>query len=419
MKINLNRQTLEKHGATLLYIATLVSVGLSFFGSVLNSKMLSKELFGDLKYAQNYLMMVSYLINFGLYNSAGRLIAATDNKERISIFKGYMLMCSLAGLIIILITTLVLGTFWPQMISPSLFVLMLSMFPLFIVHPLMFYLESVFQSEKRMIAFSMYRILPPLLYILSLYLFRPLIEGSLFYAMLLYYVTYLAVFAYYVIADKKIFKRKSPELTELIEQNKSYGVHLYYGSLWNVGATYLLPILIGLFNINNEEVGPFTLASSFIMPFSLLPAVLGTAYFKEFMTIDTIPAAAFKKVLLASFGLIAVTWLTIDYVIDIFLGEKYASIGFLVKFGAFAALLQGLGDFVNKFLSAKGRSPYIKKVAVAVGTIQLIASLFLIKWLSSTGAMLAKTIGSAAYFGCLYYYYRKNFYNKTIKEKTA
>ena len=59
----------EKYGITILYIATIAGLGLSFFGSVLNSKMLSKELFGDWKYVQNFLMMLNFLVNLGYYYS--------------------------------------------------------------------------------------------------------------------------------------------------------------------------------------------------------------------------------------------------------------------------------------------------------------------------------------------------------------
>jgi O-antigen/teichoic acid export membrane protein len=75
----------------ILYVATIIGLGFSFFGSVLNSRLLSKEHFGDWKYLQNYLLMISYFVNFGIYNSGGRLIASTDDPERIATLKGYML----------------------------------------------------------------------------------------------------------------------------------------------------------------------------------------------------------------------------------------------------------------------------------------------------------------------------------------
>ena len=407
------KKLLEKNGVILLYIATIIGVGFSFFSSVLNSRMLSKELFGDWKYIQNYLMMISYFVNFGFYYSGGRLIAATDDGKRISIFKGYMLLSCTAGLVIMLITTIVVGVFFTKLLSPELFRLSLVMFPLFIIHPLMFYFESIFQAERKLINYSLYKVMPAFLYVAALYLFRSFSTGSLYFNALLYYATYFIVFAFFIIKDKQVFKRKSAELTELVNENKTFGIHLYYGSLWNVGATYMLPIMIGFFNINNTDVGPYSLAASFIIPFSFLPGIVGTSYFKEFITLETIPADAFKKVLLASGALLLVTWVGIDYVIDFFLGDKYKGVGFLVKIGAFSAIMQGFGDFTNKFLSAKGKSPYIKKVAIAVGSVQLIASLFFIKWYSSTGAMVAKIIGSGLYFGCLYYYYYKNYYLKS------
>lgn len=406
---------LEKHGILILYIATIIGVGFSFFGSVLNSRMLSKEVFGDWKYLQNYVMMISYFVNFGFYYSGGRLIAATDDTKRISIFKGYMLLSCTAGLIIMLITTLVVGTFWPKLLNPSLFRLILTMFPLFIIHPLMFYFESIFQAESKLIKYSVYKVVPPFLYVASLYLFKSLSTGSIYFNAILYYATYFIVFAFLILRDKQVFRKKTPELTELVQENKTFGIHLYYGSLWNVGATYLLPILIGFFNINNSDVGDYAFAASFIIPFGFLPSIVGTSYFKQFITLKVIPADALKKVLLLSLAMLLVTWFCIDYVIEIFLDPKYKAVGFLVKFGAIAAIMQGFGDFTNKFLSAKGESPYIKKVAIAVGTVQLVASLFLIKLYSSTGAMTAKVLGSSVYFGSLYYYYYKNYY---LKAKT-
>lgn len=393
----------------ILYLATIVGLGFSFLGSILNSKMLSKEVFGDWKYIQNYLMMISYFVNFGFYYSGGRLIASTENPKRIATFKGYMLYISVVGLLIMFVVTLIAGIGWPKLFGPNLFNMMLVMFPLFIIHPLMFYFESIFQSENKMIDYSIYKVAPPVLYVIALLAFQNLSAGSLYYNAALFFITNLIVFLFFILKDKYIFKKQSPEWDELKQENKTYGIHLFYGSVWNVGASYLLPLLIGLFNLNNEDVGPYSLALSFIIPFSFLPTIVGTSYFKQFINMPKIPADAFKKVMLACGGLLIATILGIDFFIDLFLGEKYQEVGFLVKLGAGGAILQGFGDFVNKFLSAKGESPYIKKVAIVVGVVQVVASLLFIKWFSSTGAMVAKTIGSAVYFVLLYQFYHRRF----------
>jgi O-antigen/teichoic acid export membrane protein len=283
------------------------------------------------------------------------------------------------------------------------------MFPLFVVLPMSFYFEAIFQAERRLLSFSIYKVLPPFLYVAALYLFKSFSTGSIYFNSTLFYVTYFGVYAIFIFSDKIIFKRKSPELRELITENKEYGSHLYYGSLWNVGAVYLLPILIGYFNLTNAEVGNYSLALSFVIPFAFLPSIVGTSYFKEFISIDKIPPEAFKKVFIISMILLAITFIGISYFINMFLGPKYKEVSFLVKIGAGGAIVQGFGDFINKFLSAKGKSPYIKKVSIFQGTIQVIASLFLIKWFSSEGAIIAKNIGSLIYFLCLYYYYQRNY----------
>ena len=400
---------LEKHGVTILYIATIAGLGLSFLGSVLNSKLLSKEQFGDWKYIQNYLMMISFFVNFGFYYSGARLIAATDNQKRIATFKGYMMYQCFLGLLIMFIITLIIGFFWPKILSSNLFHLLLVMFPLFIVQPLFFYLEAIFQAERKLLSFSIYKILPPFLYVMSLFLFQSFSTGNIYFNVTLFYITYLVVFIAFIFKDKLIFKRKSSELKELIVENKEYGSHLYYGSLWNVGAVYLLPVLIGYFNINNIEVGNYSLALSFVIPFAFLPSIVGTSYFKEFINLDKIPPEAFKKVFKVSMILLALTFIGIDFCINIFLGVKYKEVGLLVKIGAGGAIIQGFGDFINKFLSAKGKSPFIKKVSIFQGIVLVISSLFLIKWYSSIGAIVAKNIGSSIYFVWLYYYYKKNY----------
>lgn len=399
----------EKYGVTILYFATIAGLGFGFLGSVLNSKLLSKEHFGDWKYIQNYVMMTCFFVNFGVYFSGGRLIAATDDPKRIATFKGYLIYQSIVILLMMFIITVAVGFFFQKILSPGLFHLLMIMFPLFIVQPLMLYLETIFQAQRKLLSFSIYKVLPPFLYVTALFLFKSYSTGNIYFNAILFYLTYLIVFGFFIFNDKVIFNKRSPELKELIKENKEFGSHLYYGSLWNVGGIYLLPILISYFNINNIEVGNYSLALSFVIPFAFLPTIVGTSYFKEFIKIDKIPPQAFKKVFIVSIALLALTFIGVDYIINIFLGDKYREVGFLVKIGAGGAIAQGFGDFINKFLSAKGKSRFIKKVAIFQGTIQIIISIFLIKWFSATGAVVAKNISSFIYFICLYYYYHRNY----------
>ena len=400
---------LKNHALKILYVASLAGVGFSFLGSLLNSKLLSKESFGDWKYLQNYVILISYLVNFGLYYSGGRLIAATDNKTKIRVYKGYLVYFAMTGVLVIILSTLVSGIFFPKLLNQNLFHLALVLMPFFIVNTLTFYFESTYQAEGKLLSLAVYKLAPPFVYVTLLYALKFFSQGSIYYNAILYYVSYFVVFMILLWSDRPIFKRNTSEWTDLKLQHKSYGVHLYWGSLWGVGAMYLLPILIGFFNINNVEVGHYGLAMSFIMPLTLLPGLVGTSYFKKYIKLPTIPAVAFKKVLLSSFALLLLLLFGADIMIDLLLGAKYKEVAALIKIGAFGAILHGLADFVNKFLMAKGESKYLKKVAIATGLVQLFSSLILIKFFSATGGVIAKSLGSLVFFSALYIYYYKKY----------
>jgi O-antigen/teichoic acid export membrane protein len=403
------KQLIDKHGAKLLYAATIGALGLSFFGSVLNSRLLSKESFGDWKYLQNFIILISYLVNFGLYSSGGRLIAATNDAKKIRTYKGYLLYFAIGGLAVILITTLVVGFLFPRWLNASLFKLAILMFPLFLVNPLNFYFEACYQGERKMLHMAIFRFAPPLTYVVLLYAFNSFSSGSIYYNAFLYYGSYFFIYLFLLWSDKPIFKKGTSEWKDLQLQHKSFGIQVYWGSLWGVGIIYMLPLLVGYFNINNVEVGHYSLALSFIMPLSILPGIVGTSNYKSYITLPTIPKNNFKKVILASVSLQVALILGVDFIIDFFLGEKYKEVSFLIKIGSFGAILHGFGDFVNKFLLAKGESKYLKKVSIAVGIVQLVSSLILIKLYSATGGIIAKSLGSLVFFAVLFYFYYKKY----------
>lgn len=401
---------IEKHSSKILFAATIGALGLSFFGSVLNSRLLQGQAFGDWKYLQSFMVLVSYLVNFGLYSSGGRLIAATDDKIKIRTYKGYLVYFAVAGLSVIILTTVVIGLFFPNLLSKDLFHLALIMLPMFIIHPLGFYFESVYQGEKKLLNLAMYRFAPPFIYIVLLYSFQSLSQGSIYYNALLYYGSAFVVCMLLLWNDKPIFKKGTSEWLDLKLQHKTFGIQLYWGGLWGVGVIYLLPILVGYFNHeNHKDVGHYSLALSFIMPLSILPSIVGTSNFKNYITLPAIPKGNFIKVVVACLAMQLVMILGIDLVIKFFLKPEYKDVSTLIKIGSFGALLHGFGDFVNKFLLAKGESKYMKKVSIAVGITQLISSVILIKMYSSTGGIIAKSLGSLVFFSALFVFYYKKY----------
>jgi len=396
-------------GVLLLYVSTIVGLGFNFLGSILNSKMLSKESFGDFKYIQSYLLLLNSVINFGFFQSGSRIIAVAENKKKGQIIKGYLLYLCVAGLIIMFVLTLGIRLLGTRVLSDRVFHYLLIFFPLFIAHPLMNYFESAFQAERKLLSFSLYKLVPPIAYIICLLIGRSFFSGIISYNIITYYSCSLLVFVLFFSFDKVKFKWKSEELDELLLANKEFGLQIYYGALWGVGTGYLLTILVGYYNVNNVDVGRYSLAYTLVTLLTFLPTIFGTANFKDFVTAEKLPRKVLYQAIFSSLILLLLLIFTIDFWIKLFFNSSFVIVGLLVKIGAITAVLHGFGDFINKFLIAKGRGRIIKNAAIITGIIQLISAFIFIPRYSAVGAMIANAIGSGAYFLIFMIYYYKNY----------
>jgi Membrane protein involved in the export of O-antigen and teichoic acid len=397
----------NKQGSTIVFLATVMAMVVNFGGSVLNTRMLSKVSFGDWKFIQSYLLFISYIVNFGIYQSGQRLIAKTTDPQKIQLFKGYLIYSTLIGWLVMLLLTVLAG-FFKGILSSHIFYLLLIHFPLFVIHPLMFYFESVYQGERKMVRLAIYRVLPPVMYVLSLFMMYSLSTSNVAANILLYYGTYLVAFIILLKGDRIHFGRKGEELNLLLAENKSFGLNIYYGSLANVGTAYLLPLLVGFVGLDNSGVGQYSLALTFITPLALLPAVTGASHYRNFANIDRIPGSLIRRTALLSFCILTALVLSIDFIVDIIFGPAFKDVGTLVQIGALAGTLHGFGDFFNKFLHANGKGVQIRNVAILAGIVQLGSSLVLIYFFAEWGAIIARGIGSLTYFGYLFYTYRRN-----------
>jgi O-antigen/teichoic acid export membrane protein len=400
----------KKFGVILLYISTIIGLGFGFIGSILNTKMLSKESFGDFKYIQSYLLLLNSTINFGFFQSGSRIIATSTLNLRNKVIKGYLLYVCLFGLMVMFVLTLIIKLFGNRILSDRIFHYLLIFFPLFLTQPLMNYFESIFQAEKKLISYSLYKVLPPLAYICCLYIGKTLFGGSISFNIITYYCCSLIVFIGFLIIDKVKFEgKKTPELNILLSTNKEFGLQIYYGSLWGVGTGYLLTILIGYYNVNNVDVGRYSLAYTTVALLTFLPAIFGIAYFKDFVNAKKLPRNALSQAIISSLLLLLFLVFTIDFWIKLLLNPSFLIVGLLVKIGAITAVLHGFGDFINKFLIAKGKGKIIKNTAIVTGVIQLISAFIFIPKYSAVGAMIANAIGSGVYFLIFLIYYYKNY----------
>ena len=166
-------------------------------------------------------------------------------------------------------------------------------------------------------------------------------------------------------------------------------------------------------------MGFFTLAVTISAPLSMLPAIVGTTFFKRFAKEDRIS----RKVLTSS---VAVTVLSciffiafIHVVVNFLYNESYSSVSTYAKWLAIGTCLHGLGDMFNRFLGAHGQGKQIRNGAIAGGLSKTIGSFLFVYLWSINGAVLNSVLGSVIYFAFMLYYYNKYVNSKNSNQNNS
>ena len=163
--------------------------------------------------------------------------------------------------------------------------------------------------------------------------------------------------------------------------------------------------------MDNTQVGFFMLALTICSPLLVIPSVLGTIFFKQFATIQTIPKKVFSFSILSTFVALVVFYALIEMVIITFYTEDYITVSDISKYLIIAFIFHGLGDLFNRFLGAKGKGKLLRNAAYMVGIINVLGYTILVKLFDLNGAIITKILASGLYMivMCVYYF---NFIKK-------
>ena len=87
-------KVVDKHKAQVivLYVATLLGVLIGVVVSVVNTRALSPEHYGNFRYVQNIISLISSLLLLGFFTSGSRLLAISDNESHSRTIRGTMLI---------------------------------------------------------------------------------------------------------------------------------------------------------------------------------------------------------------------------------------------------------------------------------------------------------------------------------------
>lgn len=400
---SIDRQKLQ---VVMLYVATLLGVILGFVASIINTQALDNPVaYGDVRFVQNAFQLIAALLLFGYFLSGSRLLAISPNEEHSRRIRGAMIIILIICALLMLLGGGLTAAFY--MSSPAIAQLFLISLPVCFYPLLVNYVNTTAQGDNHIVRLSCARLLPALLYIPIAWWCYRTIGASSTLVILLQWGTYSLTLLLIIVSTKPSFKHLRPIFTELNAENKRYGLLLYWGSLAMVATNYIAGVTLGLFNSDNAHVGFYTLALTITMPLSYLPAIVGTAYFKQFAHQDRIPRA----VLLGTLIMTAVSCIgfiiLIRPLVTLLYPEEYAQVGIYASWMSVGFSIHGIGDMINRYLGSHGVGRPILMSSIACGVVKIAGFIVLVYLWDINGALFTNVLSSSVYCFALWNYYRK------------
>ncbi len=397
------RLTKEKKQVLMLYGATLGSVFLGVFSSIINTRFLDPADYGDVRYVQNIITFIASLLLFGFFLSGSRLLAISKDENNSREIRGTMVVIlAVASCILCLSTTIAAFVHYN---NGTLFSLFLVSLPV-CLHPLLAnYVNTTAQGDNHIGRLALARLAPHALYVVFAYIVYSQFGATSVRMILLQWGIATLILLGVIVSQRPSFGNLKSKFELLKEENKRYGFHLYIGSLVMVSTNYLAGISLGVFNEDNSEVGFYTLALTVTTPLAMLPSIIGTTYFRKFATLPAIPKKVFKATIALTLGSCVCFVVLIKPIVVFLYTERYSVVGLYASILAIGFCIHGVGDMMNRYLGSHGLGKCIRNASICNGIIKVLGYTFLVMLWNTKGALATTLICDIVYCLMILYYY--------------
>ncbi|WP_298505533.1 oligosaccharide flippase family protein [uncultured Maribacter sp.] len=390
--------------AIVLYSSTIGSMLIGFLISVLNTKYLGKDNYGDFKFIEVLFSLIVLFSTFGFFYSCTYMTAKEENEQKKNkLFGAHIIIGLVISLFLILILTSYISFFYTGNLGIYIHVLLPFMFVLVFNNSL----ENILQGNNKIYSLSILKIGPKFIYLLTLlgiiFFFD---ELSLKSALVFFYASTGIIIVSIILKTPFSFKDLKATINSIFETNKIVGFPIYIGGVLGVASTHLSSLFISFFN-NNTDFGFYALALTVSSPMGVLPGIVGTTLMRDFANKKKMPVNILKLIVIISLIFFVLFLTFLNPLFNYFYSREYEPAINLAILTSVAFLIHGFGDLYNKFLYAKGEGKKMRISSINIGLSNIILSLCLIPLFGSSGAAYVKIISSAVYLGTVSFFYYK------------
>lgn len=391
--------------AIVLYISTLLGVLVGMLVSILNTRNLAPNEYGDVRYVSNIIQMLSGILLFGYFVTGSRLLAIAKSREEASQIKGGLVAILGMTVALMMVGMVVCGLIHHYILHKEYAWLFYTAIPVCGSALLLNYMNTSAQGDNSIYSIAAARLLPGAIYLLVAFFVYRQFGASNWLMLVLQNGIALIVLSVIIWNNKPSFKNLRQTFKALRKENKSYGLQVYYGSLASVSVQYVAGITLGMFAANNANVGYYSLSLTVTGPLAMLPSIIGTTYFKRFAHEDTISRKILVSTIsLSIFSLIGFVIL-IYPVVGFLYDERYSDVALYSCILAIGFTFHGLGDVFNRFLGAHGQGKPLRNGSFITGAIALVGYTIGVYYFGIWGAIITKIASSLAYFLSMMIYY--------------
>lgn len=400
LKIKRVKQT----GVLYTSVALGVIVGIAI--SVVNTRLLGPQQYGDYKFLQNLFTFVTTCLTLGIFVSGSRLLAQKKNEPIKHQLEGNLLLLA-AGVSVVMIAGLFIFSFFEEQIFNNHLGKLIRVFsPLLFVFPLQVCLENIMQGDNRIYGLAFFRVCPKILYLVVAIIFNYFVPLSLVYALAIQLLVLTISISIMVIHFKPKFVDIKKHISIIWRENKIYGFHVYIGFLTGVASSQFGGFAISYF-VDNINVGFFFLALTITMPLTMIANVVGTTFFKDFANRNSIPEKTTKVTVILSISALLIFLLVAKRLVLFLYTEVYIAVIPMVYILSFGCVFHGLGDYINRFLGAHGRGKDIRNNSLAIFGVNIFGYTILTHAFGVAGATATRLLADLTYFCVMYYYYKR------------
>ena len=244
----------KKKQVLILYGSTIIGVFLGVISSVINTRCLPPDEFGDVRYVQNLIGFISSLLLFGYFTSGSRLLALSKSDDYSRKIRG-------AVIFVMVVTMLILSLSMFLFYIYSLMNGINNLSPLYLVSIfiggnviLLNYVNTTSQGDNHIGRIAIARLLPTFCYIVAAFVLYNIFSATPLLMLSLYNGIAVMILGVIIYSTKPDFKDLRASLKTLNEENKRYGLQVYIGSLAGVSTSYIAGITLGSFCSTSFEV---------------------------------------------------------------------------------------------------------------------------------------------------------------------